>query len=103
MVSVIALLQKIESAFNFVWQVEHLRSLSQRFSNYLSVILIGPVLVFAALGITATMMNNSRRPGKFIQAKAYAAKAAIKIGITVAVEIPLVASDEVGRVDTDRT
>ena len=32
--TVIALMQKIESAFNFVWQVEHLRPLSQRFSNY---------------------------------------------------------------------
>ena len=56
--TVIALLQKIEAAFNFVWQVEHLRSLSQRFSNYLSVILIGPVLVFSAVGLTATIMNT---------------------------------------------
>ncbi|UCC57157.1 MAG: YihY/virulence factor BrkB family protein [Gammaproteobacteria bacterium] len=57
--TVIALLQKIEAAFNFVWQVEHLRSFSQRFSNYLSVILIGPVLVFSAVGLTATIMNTS--------------------------------------------
>lgn len=56
--TVIALLQKIEAAFNFVWQVEHLRSLSQRFSNYLSVILIGPVLVFSAIGLTASIMNT---------------------------------------------
>lgn len=56
--TVIALLQKIEAAFNFVWQVEHLRSLSQRFSNYLSVILIGPVLVFSAVGLTATIINT---------------------------------------------
>jgi membrane protein len=56
--TVIALLQKIEAAFNFVWQVEHLRSLSQRFSNYLSVILIGPVLVFSAVGLTASIMNT---------------------------------------------
>jgi membrane protein len=56
--TVIALLQKIESAFNFVWQIDHLRSLSQRFSSYLSVILIGPVLVFSALGLTATILNT---------------------------------------------
>lgn len=56
--TVIALLQKIEAAFNFVWQVENLRSLSQRFSNYLSVILIGPVLVFSAIGLTASIMNT---------------------------------------------
>lgn len=56
--TVIALLQKIEAAFNFVWQVDRLRSLSQRFSNYLSVILIGPVLVVSALGITAATLNS---------------------------------------------
>jgi membrane protein len=56
--TVIALLQKIEAAFNFVWQIDHLRTLSQRFSNYLSVILVGPVLVFSALGLTATILNT---------------------------------------------
>ena len=55
--TVIALLQKIEAAFNFVWQIENLRSFSQRFSNYLSVILIGPVLIFSAVGFTATVLN----------------------------------------------
>jgi membrane protein len=57
--TVVSLIQKVESAFNFVWQVGQLRGLAQRFSSYLSVILIGPVLVFAALGVTATAMNNS--------------------------------------------
>jgi membrane protein len=57
--TVVSLIQKVESSFNYVWQVERLRGLAQRFSNYLSVILIGPVLVFAALGLTATALNNS--------------------------------------------
>jgi len=57
--TVVSLIQKVESSFNYVWQVERLRGLAQRFSSYLSVILIGPVLVFAALGLTATAMNNS--------------------------------------------
>jgi membrane protein len=55
--TVIALMQKIESAFNYVWRIDHLRSMSQRFSNYLSVILIGPVLIFSAVGFTATVLN----------------------------------------------
>jgi membrane protein len=57
--TVVSLIQKVESSFNYVWQVERLRGFAQRFSNYLSVILIGPVLVFAALGVTATAMSNS--------------------------------------------
>jgi membrane protein len=55
--TVIALLQKIEAAFNFVWQIDSLRALSQRFSNYLSVILIGPVLIFTAVGFSTEVLK----------------------------------------------
>ncbi|HDP88688.1 MAG TPA: YihY family inner membrane protein [Thioalkalivibrio sp.] len=54
----IALMQKIETALNYTWHVKKLRPLSQRFSNYLSVILVGPVLVFTALGMTASIMGT---------------------------------------------
>ncbi|MCW9025376.1 MAG: YihY/virulence factor BrkB family protein [Gammaproteobacteria bacterium] len=57
--TVISLIQKIESAFNYVWHTEGKRSLARRFSDYLSVIMIGPVLVFSAIGITASIMNHS--------------------------------------------
>lgn len=57
--TVIALVQKIEMAFNGIWHVEGVRSLSQRFSNYLSVIMIGPLLVVSALGVTATVMSSA--------------------------------------------
>jgi len=56
--TVISLTQKVESTFNYVWRVSTTRSLPRRFSDYLSVILVGPVLVFAALGVTATLMNS---------------------------------------------
>ena len=57
--TVVSLTQKVEASFNFVWQVERLRALAQRFSSYLTVILVGPVLMFTALGVTATVMNTS--------------------------------------------
>ncbi len=57
--TVISLIQKVERAFNFTWRVEHHRRFAQRFSDYLSVILIGPVLVFSALGATASVMSTS--------------------------------------------
>ncbi|MGZ8410488.1 MAG: YihY/virulence factor BrkB family protein [Hyphomicrobium sp.] len=53
--TVVTLMQKIEGAFNSIWHVPHERSLARRFSDYLSIILIGPVLVFSALGVTATI------------------------------------------------
>lgn len=57
--TVIALMQKIEGAFNHTWRVSQTRPLSQRFSDYLSVLMIGPVLVISALGLTSTMLNTS--------------------------------------------
>jgi membrane protein len=55
----VSLMQKIEESFNFIWHVSQLRSLGERFSRYLSVLLVGPILVFAALGITATVTSMS--------------------------------------------
>jgi len=56
--TIIALVQKIENAFNFVWRVKRSRSITRRFTDYLSVIMIGPVLVFSALGVAATVLNH---------------------------------------------
>ncbi|MGH6634631.1 MAG: YihY/virulence factor BrkB family protein [Gammaproteobacteria bacterium] len=57
--TVLSLIHKVEEAFNTIWLVPSTRSLSRRFSDYLSVILIGPVLVFSALGITASVMSST--------------------------------------------
>ncbi|MES0397853.1 MAG: YihY/virulence factor BrkB family protein [Syntrophobacteria bacterium] len=57
--TVISLIQKIEQACNDTWHVTQSRPLAQKFSDYLSVILIGPVLVFTALGITASVMSTA--------------------------------------------
>lgn len=53
--TVSSLLQKVDRAFNDIWRMKQSRSLVQRFSKYLSVLTIGPVLVFAAIGLTASM------------------------------------------------
>ncbi len=55
--TVASLVQKVERAFNYTWQVEQSRPLIQRFSQYLSVLTVGPVLVFSAMGLTAAVMN----------------------------------------------
>ena len=56
--TVISLIQKIERAFNATWRVTESRGITQRFSDYLSVIMVGPVLVFSAMGITASISNS---------------------------------------------
>ncbi len=57
--TVLSLVQKIENAFNMIWRVDTTRGIGERFSNYLSVILIGPVIMVSALGMTATVMSSS--------------------------------------------
>lgn len=57
--TVVSLMQKIESAFNFTWHVGEERSFARRFSDYLSVIMIGPVLVLSAMGITASITSTT--------------------------------------------
>ena len=57
--TVISLMQKIERTFNYIWYVTRARTFAQRFSEYISVILIGPVLVFSSMGIMATVMSLS--------------------------------------------
>jgi len=56
--SAISLIQKVESAFNEVWQVERARGLPQRLSEYLAVLMVGPVVVFSALGLTAGALSS---------------------------------------------
>lgn len=56
--TVVSLVQKIEDAFNYIWHIDHARRLVRRFSDYMSVILVGPVLIFSALGLTATVMGT---------------------------------------------
>lgn len=56
--TVLSLIQKIESAFNYSWHVGRKRKLAKRFGDFLSILLIGPVLVFAALGVAVQAMNT---------------------------------------------
>lgn len=56
--TIISLIQKIEKAFNYVWRVKRARTLARRFTDYLSVVMIGPVLIVAAVGVAASVLNH---------------------------------------------
>ena len=58
-ITVLSLMATIEEAFNHIWRVKAPRTFARRFSDYLSVLLVGPVLVFGALTLTATLQNHS--------------------------------------------
>ncbi len=59
MYTVMSLIQKIEQAFNTIWRVRGQRSMLHQFSEYLSVVLVGPVLVVSALALTASLMSTA--------------------------------------------
>ena len=57
--TVISLIQQIEAAFNNTWRVTKLRPLLERFSHYISVLLVGPVLIFSAIGLSQSVQHMS--------------------------------------------
>ena len=57
LVTVMSMAQKVEGSFNFVWRVDRPRSFARRFSEYLSVILIGPVAIAMAFASIAALSS----------------------------------------------
>jgi membrane protein len=57
--TVISLLTKIEQAMNHTWRIRGYRSIIQRVTEYISIIMIGPVLIFAAIGLTASISSST--------------------------------------------
>ena len=57
--TVISLMKKIEEAINFTWRLKRTRNLAHRFSHYFSLVLIGPILMFSAIGLWAAFLDTS--------------------------------------------
>ncbi|MEZ4334736.1 MAG: YhjD/YihY/BrkB family envelope integrity protein [Myxococcota bacterium] len=57
--TVFSLTQKIERVFNETWQTSAPRPLGERLARHLSILLVGPVVVFALLGLTASAANSA--------------------------------------------
>jgi membrane protein len=54
-----ALIDKIEEALNAIWRVRQGRPLMRKFTDYLSVVLVGPLLIVTALGLLASVQSNA--------------------------------------------
>jgi membrane protein len=53
--TVVSVIQKVEESLNSIWHVERVRSLGRRFSEYLSLMIVGPVLMVGAFGLIASL------------------------------------------------
>ena len=54
-----SLIDKIEQALNAIWLVREGRSWTRKFADYLSAVLVGPVLVVTAFGLLASVQSNT--------------------------------------------
>jgi membrane protein len=57
--TVARVVQKVEQALNYTWRVRTQRRFFERLSGYLSVVIFGPVFVFAAMFISGSLMSSS--------------------------------------------
>ena len=56
--SVVSLMQKIEWSFNYIWRVGQGRSVAKRFSDYLTVLFIGPLAIFLSTSATTILRHS---------------------------------------------
>ena len=54
-----SLIDKVEQALNAIWRVRQGRTWARKFTDYLSVVLVGPVLIFTAVGLIASVQSHT--------------------------------------------
>ena len=54
----ISTVQKVEASFNYVWYVSKPRNWARRFSEYLVVLLTGPIIMTTAFSMIASLSSN---------------------------------------------
>ena len=57
--TIVSTIQKLEGAFNFAWHVERPRSFMRRISEYLSLMVIGPIFLVVVFGLFGAVTNHS--------------------------------------------
>ncbi|MGH8230342.1 MAG: YihY/virulence factor BrkB family protein, partial [Steroidobacteraceae bacterium] len=50
--TLIGAMRKIEDGFNFVWHVDQPRNLARRMAEYVALLIIGPILLAAVIGLS---------------------------------------------------
>jgi membrane protein len=55
----VSTVQKVESSFNYVWYVSKPRNFARRFTEYLVVLLIGPVVIGTAFTMLGALSSNA--------------------------------------------
>jgi membrane protein len=59
LLTVVSMAQKVEGSFNYVWRVDRPRGFARRFGDYLSVIIIGPLVMALATAMIASLSSTT--------------------------------------------
>ncbi len=52
-------IEKVEDSFNFLWRVQQPRSFARRIAEYLSMVIIGPLLLVAFIGLAHAALDSA--------------------------------------------
>jgi len=52
-------IKKVEDGFNFVWRVEHARSFARRVTEYVALLIVGPIVVVSFIGLSHRALDSA--------------------------------------------
>src|SRR3984885_2101905 len=56
--TLVGTIKKVEDSFNFVWRVEHARGLARRITEYVGLLIIGPMLMVGFLALSHAALGT---------------------------------------------
>jgi len=57
---------KVEDSFNFVWRVEHARSFARRVTEYIALLIVGPIVVVSFIGLSHRALASTAGFGRYM-------------------------------------
>ena len=52
-------IKKVEDGFNFLWRVEHARSFARRVTEYVALLIVGPIVVVSFIGLSHNALDTA--------------------------------------------
>jgi membrane protein len=52
-------IKKVEDGFNFLWRVEHARSFARRVTEYVALLIVGPIVVVSFIGLSHNALESA--------------------------------------------
>ncbi len=59
-------IKKVEDGFNFVWRVEHARSFARRVTEYIALLIVGPIVVVSFIGLSHRALDSTASLSRYM-------------------------------------